>query len=80
MQSPWKLLLASHMTIFAIGFVAGKSIDAEELESYRSVYEKASSHWRRRFIQAALAAGSAAVLFMGAKAIFKSQQSSVQLS
>mmetsp|Transcript_13818 Transcript_13818/g.19802 ORF Transcript_13818/g.19802 Transcript_13818/m.19802 type:complete len:84 (+) Transcript_13818:59-310(+) len=68
----WKVAVASHLTIFVLGFVVGDRLHKDELESYRSVYEAASDRWRRRWIKASLAVGSAVVLFVGARAIYRS--------
>lgn len=69
----WKLAFVSYMATFACGVFVGLRIHKEELESYRSVYETASSNrWRKRCIKAVLASSSLMLLFFGAKTTFKS--------
>jgi hypothetical protein len=43
-----RTLIATHLAAFAAGFYVGKSVDADELELYRSVHESALSKFVRK--------------------------------
>uniref|UniRef100_A0A7S4VX60 Uncharacterized protein n=1 Tax=Ditylum brightwellii TaxID=49249 RepID=A0A7S4VX60_9STRA len=60
-----KRLLTSHILVFIAGVYAGKQIDAEELEVYRSVHESASSKWKRRFMKMGLVVSAVGFVVLG---------------
>jgi hypothetical protein len=43
-----RTLIATHLAVFAAGVYVGKSIDADELELYRSAHESSLSRWLRK--------------------------------
>mmetsp|Transcript_7315 Transcript_7315/g.9960 ORF Transcript_7315/g.9960 Transcript_7315/m.9960 type:complete len:90 (+) Transcript_7315:221-490(+) len=71
-----KTLLTSHVLIFLAGVYAGKQIDAEELEGYRSVHENASDKWKRRALKLTLGASALGVVVLGMGALHRKHQGS----
>eukprot|EP00549_Striatella_unipunctata_P006377 CAMPEP_0118704278 /NCGR_PEP_ID=MMETSP0800-20121206/19128_1 /TAXON_ID=210618 ORGANISM="Striatella unipunctata, Strain CCMP2910" /NCGR_SAMPLE_ID=MMETSP0800 /ASSEMBLY_ACC=CAM_ASM_000638 /LENGTH=81 /DNA_ID=CAMNT_0006606113 /DNA_START=155 /DNA_END=403 /DNA_ORIENTATION=+ len=59
-----KALLVTHLIAFLGGFVAGKTIDADELAEYRRVHESATSRWKRRAIYASVGLASVSLLLL----------------
>lgn len=43
-----RTLIATHLVVFAAGFVLGKSIDADELELYRDLHESSWTKMKRK--------------------------------
>ena len=74
----FKVLLASHISCFIAGVVAGKHINAEEVTAYRQfikqVDEEESAKFRRRMmLSAALASTTLFASFMFVKLKFRKQ-------
>ena len=70
-----QILLGSHTIVFLAGFVAGKYIDYDELQQYRSNYESTSTRFKRKAGQlgiAVLAIGTVAAVVKIATRIQKS--------
>ena len=51
-----RTLIATHVIVFAAGFVAGKSLDSDELGMYRDLHESTLSRLRRKAGQVGLGA------------------------
>ena len=49
-----KVLIGSHIAIFVAGFALGKSIDADELATYRDIHESSFTRLRRKAGQVAI--------------------------
>ena len=67
-MTQFKLLLFSHLSVFATGIYVGRSIDAEELAAYRSASNDATSAWLKKLllgIGAAVAVTTSGMLLFG---------------
>lgn len=64
-----RTLIATHVVVFAAGFVVGKSIDSDELELYRDAHESTLTRLKRKATAAGLgvlAAGTLVLIIRGA--------------
>lgn len=59
-----RTLIFTHVTVFAAGFMAGKSIDADELDLYRNMHESRLSRARRNAGKLGLAVAAAGVVIL----------------
>jgi len=62
-----KALFFSHTLIFVAGFAAGKLIDKDELDTYRSMHESTSSKFKKTVEKMALGMLLMATFVVGAK-------------
>lgn len=68
-RSSFRGLVASHFVIFSVGVAVGISVNANELNAYRSNNETFSSKLRRYTVNASLGIAVATVLVMGAQTL-----------
>mmetsp|Transcript_4865 Transcript_4865/g.5398 ORF Transcript_4865/g.5398 Transcript_4865/m.5398 type:complete len:81 (-) Transcript_4865:25-267(-) len=64
-MSRFKLLLFTHLSCFASGIYIGKSIDADELEAYRSASIDANYAWIKKISLFTLGAVASFVVWVG---------------
>ena len=57
-------LIASHLVVFGLGFYVGKSIDADELNTYRAANESVFARLRRQAGTAAIVTTAVGALWL----------------
>lgn len=60
-----KFLIGTHIAAFVSGVALGKSIDAEELAAYRSVYDDSQVRLRKRMLVIGVGLTSIAMVSFG---------------
>lgn len=68
MVATLRSILLSHSVVFVAGFVAGKYVDNDELEMYRSAHESTFSRLRRQAKNVSLGIVVVGTIFMAARA------------
>ncbi len=66
-----RALILSHIMVFAAGVVVGKSLDADELSTYRELHENYFSKWKRRVSAGAIGLVSVAAVVVVVRAVHR---------
>jgi hypothetical protein len=62
-------LIVTHLTVFAVRVIAGKEINADELNLYRESNESSFTHWRRRAVNIAVGVGTLLMIILVVRAV-----------
>lgn len=75
MTATVRTLILSHVVLFAAGFAAGKIIDRDELQNYRSAHESSFTKYRRKLEKLALGTVVIGTVVLVARAATRSSKS-----
>lgn len=62
-------LIVTHLTVFAVGVMAGKQINADELNLYRESNESTFTRWKRRAVSIAIGVGTLSTIVLVVRAV-----------